>query len=118
MKDSIPSLSRALTPIIQENVAKEAFVMTDDAGQYRLLHLHFTAHGFTRHTKGNYVSRENPIIHTNSVVGYFSIFKRGMKGLTSIAPRSTCTAIWQSSISVTPIASRSAITTLTVAMPY
>jgi transposase-like protein len=35
----------AITPIIRENVAKEAHIMTDDAGQYRFLHLHFASHG-------------------------------------------------------------------------
>ena len=33
------------------------------------------------HSMGEYVSLENPSIHTNTVEGYFSIFKRGMKGV-------------------------------------
>ena len=33
------------------------------------------------HSKGNYVSRVNPEIHTNTIEGSFSIFKRGMKGV-------------------------------------
>jgi hypothetical protein len=45
------------------------------------MHLHFASHGTTAHTKGNYVSRENPVIHTNTIEGAFSIFKRGMKGV-------------------------------------
>ena len=41
----------------------------------------FAAHRHVRHRIGEYVSRENPDIHTNTIEGYFSIFKRGMKGV-------------------------------------
>jgi transposase-like protein len=71
----------SLTPILQANIAKEAFLLTDDAGQYRPIGKMFAAHGTTAHTKGNYVSRENPLIHTQTVEGSFSIFKRGMRGI-------------------------------------
>jgi hypothetical protein len=71
----------ALTPILQANIAKEAFLLTDDAGQYRPIGKLFAGHGTTAHTKGNYVSRTNPVIHTQTVEGSFSIFKRGMKGV-------------------------------------
>jgi transposase-like protein len=70
-----------LTPIIQANVAKEAFLLTDDAGQYRFMDRHFAGHGTSNHTKGNYVNRDNPLIHTQTVEGSFSIFKRGMRGV-------------------------------------
>lgn len=69
-----------LPPILVENIAAEAHVMTDEAGQYRSVGLHFAAHGFTRHSAGQYVDYENPQIHTNTIEGAFSIFKRGMKG--------------------------------------
>jgi transposase-like protein len=71
----------ALTPILKANIAAEADLLTDDAGQYKHMHRHFASHGTTAHTKGNYVDRENPTIHTNTVEGSFSIFKRGMKGI-------------------------------------
>jgi transposase-like protein len=67
-----------ITPIVQENVAREAMLMTDDAGQYRHMHLHFAFHGFTQHKSGEYV---RGVVHTNTVEGFFSIFKRGMKGV-------------------------------------
>jgi ISXO2-like transposase domain len=63
----------ALTPILQRNIAREANLLTDDAGQYRHMHRHFASHNTTVHTKGNYVSRENPVIHTNTIEGSFSI---------------------------------------------
>ena len=71
----------ALTPILKANIAAEADLLTDDAGYYKRMHLHFASHGTTMHSKGNYVSRVNPEIHTNTIEGSFSIFKRGMKGV-------------------------------------
>jgi transposase-like protein len=70
-----------LTPILQANIAAEAHLLTDDAGQYRPIGKMFASHGTSAHTKGNYVNRENPVIHTQTVEGSFSIFKRGMKGV-------------------------------------
>ncbi len=69
-----------LTPILKANIAAEAHVMTDEAGYYKHLGAHFAAHDFTRHSAGQYVDYENPMIHTNTIEGAFSIFKRGMKG--------------------------------------
>jgi hypothetical protein len=40
-------------------------------------------------------------IHTNTVEGYYSIFKRGMKGFISAAPKSICTAISRNLTSAT-----------------
>jgi transposase-like protein len=77
--DSLKAAS--IIPILKENIAKEARVMTDDAGQYRFLNEHFAEHGYTRHSQGEYVSSADPSIHTNTVEGFFSIFKRGMKGV-------------------------------------
>lgn len=70
-----------LLPILRENIAAEAIVMTDEASYYRSLGEEFAAHGFTRHSAGQYVDYENPTIHTNTIEGAFSIFKRGMKGV-------------------------------------
>ena len=78
----VDSLKAAdLLPILKENIAAEAIVMTDEAGQYKNLSATFAAHGFTRHSAGQYVDYENPTIHTNTIEGAFSIFKRGMKGI-------------------------------------
>jgi transposase-like protein len=70
-----------LVPIMRENIAREARVMTDEAAQYKLVGREFAEHGFTRHSKGEYVSQEDPSIHTNTIEGFFSVFKRGMKGV-------------------------------------
>ena len=70
-----------LTPILKDNIAREAHLLTDDAGQYRHMHRHFASHHTTPHAKGVYVDPFNPVIHTNTIEGSFSIFKRGMKGV-------------------------------------
>ena len=78
----VDSLKAAdLLPILKANIAAEAIVMTDEAGQYAHLNQSFAGHGFTRHGAGQYVDYENPTIHTNTIEGAFSIFKRGMKGV-------------------------------------
>jgi transposase-like protein len=73
--------ARGVVPILKENIAKEARVMTDDAGQYKYLNEHFSEHGAVQHSRGEYVNLAHPDIHTNTVEGFFSIFKRGMKGI-------------------------------------
>ena len=73
--------AKTLIPILKENIAKEARVMTDEGTQYKSLDKHFQEHGSVSHTTGEYVSADDPSIHTNTVEGYFSIFKRGMKGV-------------------------------------
>ena len=70
-----------LLPILRENIAKEARIMTDEAAQYAELAADFAAHDFVRHGAGEYVNRDDETIHTNTIEGYFSIFKRGMKGV-------------------------------------
>ncbi|MEQ8741237.1 MAG: IS1595 family transposase [Rhodospirillales bacterium] len=70
--------AKTLVPILQENIDQEANVMTDEAGQYTHLRKHFASHGVVRHNIGEY--GRGPV-HTNTIEGYFSIFKRGMKGV-------------------------------------
>jgi transposase-like protein len=70
-----------LLPIIQESVAPEARVMTDEAGQYKGMIKHFAAHGVVHHGRGIYVDNTDRTIHTNTIEGFFSVFKRGMKGV-------------------------------------
>jgi transposase-like protein len=70
-----------LLPIVKANIARESRVMTDEANAYRTLGQHFDGHGFTAHGAGQYVDLNDRTIHTNTVEGYFSIFKRGMKGV-------------------------------------
>jgi hypothetical protein len=67
-----------LLPIIKANVHPDTHVMTDEAGQYAHLGKYFTEHDFVRHSAGEY-GRDD--IHTNTVEGFYSVFKRGMRGI-------------------------------------
>ncbi len=67
-----------LVPILEENIAKEASVMTDEAVQYVHLDKTFIEHQTVAHGQDEYV---RGIVHTNTIEGYFLIFKRGMKGV-------------------------------------
>ena len=53
--------------------------MTDDARWYIAIGRQFATHNSVNHSKGEYVRGD--FIHSNTVEGYFSIFKRGMKGV-------------------------------------
>lgn len=70
-----------LVPILRENIDREARILTDEAGQYRYLSRDFAGHDHVRHGAGEYVNLQDRSIHTNTIEGYFSVFKRGMKGV-------------------------------------
>jgi transposase-like protein len=67
-----------LAPVLRANLAREAKLMTDSAGWYTALGKEFASRETINHTIDEYV-RGN--VHTNTVEGYFSVFKRGMKGV-------------------------------------
>jgi transposase-like protein len=80
-----------IMPIVRDNVSREATVMTDEAKHYYDVGDEFAGHGTVTHSKDEYVRHEAWIdkadrlhvepIHTNTVEGFYSIFKRGMKGV-------------------------------------
>jgi transposase-like protein len=79
-----------LGEIMRVNINKENAVMTDQAKWYPAVGKDFASHGTVNHGKDEYVRHEVRIegnkvnfdaIHTNTVEGYFSVFKRGMKGV-------------------------------------
>lgn len=73
----IPDVSaRTIVPIVNGNIAREARVMTDNAATY-YNKLNAASHEAVNHADGEYVRGD---VHTNTVEGYFSIFKRGMRG--------------------------------------
>lgn len=73
--------AKAIGEIFVENLSREAILMTDEARHYVKIGEGFAGHGHTNHAAGEYVSRFNPLVHTNTVEGSFSIFKRGMRGI-------------------------------------
>jgi transposase-like protein len=71
-----------ILPIIRANLDRESAVMTDAATWYKNLKVHvgFTGdHETVNHKAKEYVRPGG--IHTNTVEGYYSIFKRGMRGV-------------------------------------
>jgi len=70
-----------IAPIVLDNLHREARLMTDEAGHYLAVGRQFAEHGVVRHGQDEYVSTDDRTIHTNTIEGYFSIFKRGMKGV-------------------------------------
>ncbi|MCO5086539.1 MAG: IS1595 family transposase, partial [Methylobacteriaceae bacterium] len=72
-----------LVPVVNGNLQRETKVMTDTASWYRNLNKtgQFAGHLTVNHTLGEYVNMSDRTIHTNTVEGYYSIFKRGMKGV-------------------------------------
>ena len=64
-----------LVPILEANISAEATIYTDEAEK---LGDKFAEHEFVRHGRGDYARGK---VTTNTVEGYFSIFKRGMKGI-------------------------------------
>jgi transposase-like protein len=73
--------------IFNENVAKEAYLLTDEAQQYKRPGKQQVFHGAVNHSAGEYVKADAPWVHTNTVEGYYSVFKRGMKGVYQHASR-------------------------------
>jgi transposase-like protein len=67
--------------VVRANVAREARLMTDEASHYTALGKEFADHGTVKHRKDQYVDPDDATIHTNTIEGYFSIFKRGMRGV-------------------------------------
>jgi transposase-like protein len=70
-----------ILPIVQANVSKEARILTDEAPRLKVVGNKFRKHESVNHSAKEYVSRTDRTIHTNTVEGYYSIFKRGMKGV-------------------------------------
>ena len=69
-----------IAPIVNANLSREAILMTDEANHYKKLGKAFVGHETVQHKKDEYVRAGDPVITTNTVENYFSVFKRGMKG--------------------------------------
>jgi transposase-like protein len=64
--------------IIRENISREATLHTDESNLYFHAADLVAKHETVRHSAGEYVRGS---VHTNTAEGYFSIFKRGMRGV-------------------------------------
>jgi transposase-like protein len=86
-----------IAPILRANVKRESRLMTDEANVYPEVGTEFASHDAVNHSAKEYVRYWNEVtdqmrpdgkpqvetttITTNTVEGYYSIFKRGMKGI-------------------------------------
>jgi transposase-like protein len=67
-----------VTKIVRQNIARESRLHTDESVLYKGSDAHFANHETVHHTSKEYVRDD---VHTNTAEGYFSIFKRGMRGV-------------------------------------
>jgi transposase-like protein len=68
--------------IVTENVKAETSLYTDQSNLYTEVGKTFADHQTTNHSQEEYVRYEgDKVIHSNTVENYFSVFKRGMKGI-------------------------------------
>jgi len=67
-----------VTKIVRENIDREARLMTDESPLYRKVGVEYATHETVKHSVKEYARGD---VNTNTVEGYFSIFKRGMKGV-------------------------------------
>lgn len=74
----VPNVNaKTLRPILEARDDRKTVLMTDDAGQYRIIGPAFASHETVNHGIEEYVRGK---AHTNTIEGYFSILKRGING--------------------------------------
>ena len=75
----VPTMDKdSVMKIVCDNIAFESRLHTDESKLYWGTMNIFAEHGTVKHSAKEYVRGD---IHTNSAEGFFSIFKRGMKGV-------------------------------------
>lgn len=75
----VPSVAAdTLKPIIRKQIAEDTHIMTNDMGSYQGLENEFESHNMVKHSQNEYVRGR---IHTNTIENYFSILKRGLRGV-------------------------------------
>src|SRR5215210_6638765 len=70
--------AKSLKPILVEAIAKDTNLRTDQSPVYTEIGTGFASHETVNHSIKEYVRGD---AHTNTVEGYFSIFKRGIYGV-------------------------------------
>lgn len=78
----VESLRKEDVAAVMAHADRASVLNTDQAQHYRKIGTEFAAHGSVDHGRHEYVRYEKGgITTTNTIEGYFSIFKRGMKGI-------------------------------------
>lgn len=70
--------AKTVSDILFTNVRRETTLHTDESRLYTVLGKEFASHSTVNHGAKEYARGD---VHTNTIEGYFSIFKRGMKGV-------------------------------------
>jgi transposase-like protein len=68
----------AIGKIVVDNIARESMLNTDESHLYDGSLLHVSGHETVKHSAGEYVRGD---VYTNTIEGYFSVFKCGMRGV-------------------------------------
>lgn len=64
--------------IVRENISRESRLHTDESMLYRKVGVEFATHERVNHSKKEYAGGD---VTTNTIEGFFSVFKRGMRGV-------------------------------------
>jgi transposase-like protein len=72
------SKAESVVEIVRKNIAKESTLQTDESKIYVKVGREFAAHETVNHADKEYA---RPGVTTNTIEGYFSVFKRGMRGV-------------------------------------
>lgn len=68
--------------VLVRNVTRDTTLYTDESRLYTETGKEYAAHGTVKHTANEYARREGDVVvHTNTIEGVFSVFKRGMVGI-------------------------------------
>ncbi|ANT51201.1 IS1595 family transposase [Mesorhizobium amorphae] len=68
--------------VLVRNVSRDTTLFTDSSRIYTRTGEEYAAHKTTNHAAGEYARREGDVvIHSNTIEGVFSVFKRGMVGV-------------------------------------
>ena len=67
--------------VLLANVSRNATLMTDEGRHYTNMGKLFAGHETVNHARGEYVRKGGSEFTTNTIEGFFGIFKRGMKGV-------------------------------------
>jgi transposase-like protein len=69
---------KSIREIVMRNALRTSHLMTDEAPSYPAIGREFASHEHVKHSADEYV---RGLVHTNTIEGVFSVFKRGMRGV-------------------------------------
>jgi transposase-like protein len=72
--------ARNVKRVLREIVSTDAHLRTDESSLYIAAGRPFASHKSTKHSMRQYVDKNDPTNHSNTVEGFFSLLKRGLVG--------------------------------------